>query len=143
MTEMSYLQGKVFKRSLPVFQGAPPAGALGLKRLALAQGELANFYDGQEGIRYLAYIELRAGTVRGNHWHRVKEEQIYVISGELRLIVQERESGERVSIQLQPGDLVLIAPGVVHALETVGSGQAIEFSKTRFDPADIQRLQLV
>ncbi len=143
MTEMSYLQGKVFKRSLPVFQGTPPVGALGLKRLALAQGELANFYDGQEGIRYLAYIELRAGTVRGNHWHRVKEEQIYVISGELRLIVQERESGERVSIQLQPGDVVLIAPGVVHALETVASGQAIEFSKTRFDPADIQRLQLV
>jgi uncharacterized RmlC-like cupin family protein len=143
MTESSYLQGKVLKRSLPVLQGSPPADALGPKRLLLPQGELANFYDGQEGIRYIAYIEMREGTVRGNHWHRVKEEQIYVISGELLLVTQDRESEERASVELRKGDLAFISPGIAHALKTVAPGQAVEFSRTKFDATDVQRLKLL
>jgi uncharacterized RmlC-like cupin family protein len=143
MNESSYLHGKVLKRSLPVFHGAPPADAHGPKRLDLPQGELANLYDGQEGIRYIAYIEMREGAVRGNHWHQVKEEQIYVLSGKLLLVAQEGEFEERVSVELLPGDLAFLAPGVAHALKTLEPGQAIEFSKTRFNPADVQRVKLV
>ncbi len=139
----SYLQGKVLKHSLPVFEGAPRSDVLGPKRLLLPQGELANFYDGREGIRYIAYIDLRSGSVRGNHWHRVKEEQMYLISGELVLVAQEREAGERVSVQLRPGDWAFIAPGVIHALQIIASGQAIEFSKTPFDPADTEKFALI
>ena len=143
MNESSFLHGKVLKRSLPIFQSTPPADALGPKRLTLPQGELANIYDGQEGIRYIACIELREGTVRGNHWHQVKEEQIYVVSGKLLLVAQEGESGQQISVELQPGDLAFIAPGVAHALKTLVAGQAIEFSKNRFNPADVQRVKLV
>lgn len=143
VTPASYLEGKLLVRSLPVFQTAPPADALGPKRLVLPQGELANFYDGQEGICYIAYIELRPQSVRGNHWHRVKEEQIYVISGELVLVAQELESGTRATVELHAGDWAKIAPGIVHALKTLQAGQAIEFSKTRFDPSDIQKLTII
>ena len=143
MSRTSYFEGKVLKHSLPSFQGAPPAGATGPKRLALPQGELANFYDDQEGVRYLACIELRPGTVRGNHWHEVKEEQIYVISGELLLVVQERESGARQELELRPGDLALIRPGIAHALKTAAPGYAVEFSRTKFDPSDIKKLTVI
>jgi hypothetical protein len=143
MTETKYLDGKVLKRSLPLFQGAPPADAHGPKRLVLPQGDLANFYDDDAGIRYAAFIEMRSGGVRGNHWHRVKEEQVYVISGELLLVAQDGETGPRVSVRLAAGDLAIIACGVAHAIKTVEPGQAIEFSQTRFDAADVQRFTLI
>ena len=143
MTEERFLDGKVIKRSLPVFQNSPPRGVVGPKRLLLAQGELANFYDGDEGIRYLALVELRVGQIRGNHFHRVKEEQIYIISGEVRLVTQSGDENTRVSIELRPGDLVMIATGVAHALKPIEAGCAVEFSKTRFDAADVERVQLV
>ena len=109
----------------------------------LAQGELANFYDGDEGIRYIALIEMRLGQVRGNHVHRVKDEQVYVLSGQLLLVAQDGEAGERINIDLHPGDLVSIATGVAHAIKPMQTGYAIEFSRARFDPADSQKVMLI
>jgi mannose-6-phosphate isomerase-like protein (cupin superfamily) len=143
MSEMKYLEGKVLKRPLPVFHGSPPAGTVGAKRLLLPQGELAQFYDAPEAIHYIAFIELRSDGIRGNHWHRNKEEQIYVISGELLLVAEDRESHSRVEISLKAGELALIACGVAHALKTVMEGKAIEFSKSCFDPTDVERFTVI
>jgi len=143
MNEISFLDGKVVKRSLRIFEGAPPAGTIGPKRLILPQGELANFYDEPEGIRYLAYIELRQDSIRGNHLHRVKEEQVYIIQGEALLVIQEPSSGKKESINLSPGDLVKISTGIAHALKAVQRGHGIEFSTAQFDPTDIERVKLI
>ena len=138
-----FLSGKVHKTSLPSFQ--PPTGpeAPVLKRLQLTQGELAQFHDAEVPIHYLAYIELRTGTVRGNHYHLLKEEFVYVIAGELTLMVEDLDSKARATIQLQTGDLAFIATRVAHALQVVKDGHAIEFSRARFDPADTHRNPLV
>jgi hypothetical protein len=85
--ETTLLQGKVKIWALPEVQPGP--SDLLLKRVMLPQGELAQFYDGEEGVRYIASIELHAGTVRGNHYHKIKREYVYIISGKLRLLVQE------------------------------------------------------
>ncbi len=143
MSETSFLEGKVLKRSLPVFHGAPPVDAMGSKRLLLPQGELAQLYDGAEGIRYLACVELRTGGIRGNHFHRAKEEFVYVISGELLLLAQDGREGARVSIRCQAGDLAMIATGIPHAIQTIEPGYAIEFSKTQFDATDVERFTLI
>ena len=134
MTESKFLAGKVRKWSLPVVEGA--AGDYSLKRLLLPQGELARIYDAEEGIRFIAFIELRAGTVRGNHFHQAKEEFVYVIQGEVTLVVEDTASKVRDFVPLRTGDLAFIPTGIAHALQTTTSGQAIEFSTARFDPAD-------
>lgn len=141
--ESAFLSGKVLRKSLPAFQ--PPTGpdAPSLKRLLLPQGELAQFHDGPEPIHYQAYIELREGTVRGNHYHEVKEEFIYLVQGELLLVVEDIDSKARDSITLQTGDLASISTRVAHALKTLKNGHAIEFSKARFDAADTHRYPLV
>jgi hypothetical protein len=139
----TFLDGKVSKRSLPVFQNSPPANAPGPKRLLLPQGELANFYDEDGGIRYIAFVELRIGGVRGNHFHRVKEEQFYLSSGAVTLVAQELETNKRVSVDLIPGDLMIIATAIAHAFEPTKAGHAVEFSKTRFDAADVHRFVLI
>lgn len=143
MSEITLLGGKVTKRALAIVHppSVPESGTL--KRLLLPQGELAQFYDGEDGIRYIAQIELQAGSVRGNHYHKVKEEWVYLITGEVNLILQDLESKARENVLLAAGDLVFIKTGVVHALQVMKSGQAIEFSTARFDPADIYREKLV
>src|SRR5262245_5654126 len=139
MTEARFLCGKVLKRSLPVVH--PPSSVDGpiLRRLLLPQGELAQFYDDEDPIRYLAYIELRVGAVRGNHYHKIKAEWIYVVQGEVILAVESVESGARERLTLKAGDLAFVSPGIAHALQTLQAGVAIEFSQVRFDAADIHR----
>ena len=65
MPETTLLAGKVLKRSLPTLQLPLGLDAPTLKRLLLPQGELAQFYDAEEGMRYMAFIELLSGQVRG------------------------------------------------------------------------------
>ncbi len=140
MTESKFLAGKVCKWTLPVVE--KPPGPYKLKRLLLPQGELANIYDADEGIHFLTFLELRADSIRGNHYHKAKEEFVYVIRGGVSLDVEDIDSKERDLIPLQSGDIALIQPGVAHALRTTEAGQALEFSRQRFDPQDTYRYQL-
>src|SRR3954453_20335966 len=104
MSEEVLLSGKVKIWRLP--EGQPGVNEAGLKRLMLPQGELAQFYDDEEGVRYIASIELKAGTVRGNHYHKIKREYVYVLAGKLRLVVQELGNGRQEEIELEGGSLV-------------------------------------
>ena len=137
MAESEYLAGQVVKWSLPLITGRPGPDAPALKRLLLPQGELAQVYDAEEGIRYMAVIEARVGCVRGNHYHKVKRERIYVLQGELLVVVEDIQTKARASVPLQTGDLLFIQTGIAHALQTVEPGLAIEFGLARFDTADI------
>ena len=143
MSHLIYLAGKVSKLSLPSLQ--PPLGAAAplLKRLLLPQGELAQFYDAEEPIRYMALAEIRPGWARGNHYHKFKKEMLYVIQGEISLVVQEITQGTRESVSLQVGDVAVIETGVAHAVRASAPGQVLEFSPVRFDPADTYRFPLV
>ncbi len=137
------LGGKVVKYTLPLVSAPPSPEAPRLKRLMLPQGELAHFYDGPEGIQYLAFLDLCAGAVRGNHYHKLKHELFYVISGEVLLVVQELESTERASFSVRAGDLAIIPTGIAHAVKTQHPGHAIEFSPERFDATDVYRFPLI
>jgi uncharacterized cupin superfamily protein len=142
MSQQSYLGGKVLHQSLPLVHAPVGPEAPSLKRLLLAQGELAQVYDAAEGIRYLAVIELREGNPRGNHYHKVKEEFVYMMQGEVSLVAEDIESKARETVRLQAGDLAFIQTGVAHALQVLRSGLAIEYSTARFDAADIYRYAL-
>jgi hypothetical protein len=137
MAESEYLAGKVVKWSLPVISGRPGPDAPTLKRLFLSQGELAQVYDSDDGIRYLAVIEARMGSIRGNHYHKIKEEWIYVLQGELLVLVQDIKNNEHAPVSLRTGDMLRIQTSIAHLMRTVEPGQAIEFSKARFSAADI------
>ena len=143
MTETSFLAGKVSKWTLPEVQPGPGGNEPVLKRLMLPQGELAQLYDSEEGVKYIAFIELRKDSVRGNHYHKLKKEYLYMLSGTVTLVLEDTATQERQSCQLTRGDLALIHPGIAHSLQVTESGQAVEFSPNRFDAADIYRLKLV
>jgi len=139
MSETRHAGGRVVCRALPVF--VPPTGpqAPEERRVQLPQGELAQLRNGGEAIGYLAVLELRPGTVRGNHVHRRKRESVYVIEGSVRLVVADPDTGQREDRVLGPGDLVFIPPGVPHALAPLTAGRALEFAPEPVDPSDTER----
>jgi mannose-6-phosphate isomerase-like protein (cupin superfamily) len=139
VVQKMFLGGRVRKITLPTLTAPPDSPLSGIKRLLLEQGELAQFYDGEEGMRYIAAIELHPGAVRGNHYHKSKIEWLYLLQGELVLRVMGVGDGTRDSLVLMPGELAVIPAGVAHALHTRAPGYAIEFSPIRFDPADTYR----
>jgi mannose-6-phosphate isomerase-like protein (cupin superfamily) len=142
MSHDSAFGGRATRTSLPAVEpGAvnqPP-----LKRLILLQGDLAQLYDADEGLRYLAWLELISGSVRGNHYHREKREFFYLISGRVDLVLEDPDSGARVKWQLASGDLVFLEPGIVHAYCPTADGQAVEFSPQRFRVEDTLRKVIV
>ena len=133
----------MIKRSLPLIRGPAGTDAPRLKRLLLPQGELAQFYDSEEGIRYMALVELYPGRNRGNHYHEFKEELIYVFDGKTQLLVEDIDTKSHASLSIARGDLIIIPTRIAHALQPTEPGRAIEFSKARFAPNDIFPYPLV
>jgi len=126
------LNGKVSVETLPI---AASVNDSGLKRLLLDKGELAQFYNSSEPIHLIAYVEFPDGSTRGGHYHPSREEKIYIIRGHMILAVQDIESGEYEVCEIAEGDLISISPKIAHAIKTVKSGHAIEFSSKTFDTA--------
>jgi mannose-6-phosphate isomerase-like protein (cupin superfamily) len=108
-------------------------------RIISPKGELAVLGDGSISIHHLAYVELRAAMVRGDHYHKLRHEYFYLISGALKLNLQDVSTGERASIEMKAGDLAYITPGIAHALHPLKEGHGIEFAVEQFDQADVYR----
>jgi mannose-6-phosphate isomerase-like protein (cupin superfamily) len=142
-TPISLWNGKVRKISLPVFDNPAESAPTEPKRLRLGQGELAQIFTGSPGIHYLAALELRAGTLRGNHSHERKHEFVYVISGRMEIVCEETKAHHQERFICQAGDLVEIAPGIAHAFRVLESGTGLEFSPQEFDASDVQRCRLL
>lgn len=134
----SFLDGKVIRDRLPIIHGRPAPGQVlpPLKRLLLPQGELAQIHNGEPGLQYLAWIDLPAGGIRGNHVHQRKKESIYLIAGELRVYLEDLATGARADFLMEAGDRVFIPPGIAHALQPVKAGHALEFAPDPLDPTD-------
>ncbi|RGC69456.1 hypothetical protein C5N14_09285 [Micromonospora sp. MW-13] len=121
-------------RRLPVTSPPIPQGG---GRVRSAAGELAKIVDGGS-YRYLAYLEFlpEAGRPRGNHYHAARTETLYVISGRLRGVFLDLDSGERVEALLEAGDLVTLAPRCAHVFQALERAQAVELADRPYDPAD-------
>ena len=139
----SHLEGGVVLHRLPAIPVSAASGAPERKRLLLPAGELVQLTEGGTPFRYLACLELREGTERGNHLHRRKQEAFYLLSGKVTLFGVDPRREVRVELALEEGDLVFIAPGIAHGLRVVQSGFAVEFSPEPFDPADTERHPVV
>ncbi|MBX3731790.1 MAG: cupin domain-containing protein [Verrucomicrobiae bacterium] len=136
MTQESHLGGGVIRHRLPVRPPETGADATEPRRLALPSGELAQLTDGRTAFRHIACLELREGTLRGNHRHEQKQEWFYLVAGRVTFFAVDPDSGQRMELKVEPGDLLEVAPGVAHALRVEAPGLAVEFAPQPFDPAD-------
>ena len=107
------------------------------KRLLQDRGELALIADGQP-FRHLGYFSLNPGEkfFRGGHYHKVKTEHFYVISGELEVSLVDLETDEETTIRLRSGHRVEIRPMCAHRFRAIERAQVIEYYDALYDPED-------
>lgn len=80
---------------------------------------------------------IRAGQKLSLQYHEVKEETIYLFSGEMIFTVQEND--DLVVKTLKPGDEYHIPPGTRHRMEAVQDCHVFEVSTPELD--DVVRLE--
>ncbi len=80
---------------------------------------------------------IRAGQKLSLQYHKIKEETIYLFSGEMLFTVQE--GGDLVVKRMRPGDEHHIPPGTRHRMEAVQDCHVFEVSTPHLD--DVVRLE--
>ncbi len=85
-------------------------------------------------------LEVKAGKKSSFHFHNKKYETFYVVHGHLRMRVRP-EGGAEEYFEMQAGDILDIAPGLVHQFTALQDSTIIEFSTQHFDD-DSHRVEL-
>jgi quercetin dioxygenase-like cupin family protein len=93
-------------------------------------------------------LHIKAGQALSVQYHNVKDETVYLLSGELVYRVQEgdaRQGGEAArglamkDMKLKRGEAFRISPGTVHQMEAITDCDILEVSTNHLD--DVVRLQ--
>jgi mannose-6-phosphate isomerase-like protein (cupin superfamily) len=114
---------------------------------ALDQGTAPRYVDkpwGNELIwvltdRYCGkVITIDAGRRLSLQRHKVKDESVYVVSGLLRLHLED-DSGKIQAIDLGPGGTRRVPPGRKHRFEALERVELVEISTPELD--DVERLE--
>ena len=126
------MTSKIFVESIPVTGDPRP-----IRRLIQPRGELALIEDGNS-FRHLGYFSIRKGEgyFRGGHYHLNKVEYLYIIEGKVLLSHVDLDSGEKSSIQLEPGHKVTIQPRCAHRFDALEDVRVIEYFDSVHDPRD-------
>lgn len=84
----------------------------------------------KEDIEHVSIIEThQGGLIRGNHYHKLSTQHIFMTKGSLRYWYQPVDKSEPVqSVLVQEYEMVSTPPFEVHALEMIEKSQFIVFS---------------
>jgi mannose-6-phosphate isomerase-like protein (cupin superfamily) len=83
-------------------------------------------------------LHVRAGEALSVQMHRVKDETLFLLRGEIRLRVGP-SAGALVEVPLREGESVRLPPETVHAMEAVTDADVLEASTPHLD--DVVRFQ--
>ncbi|MEP7383770.1 MAG: cupin domain-containing protein [Gemmatimonadota bacterium] len=84
-------------------------------------------------------LHITAGQALSVQYHEVKDETIYLLSGEMKYWVQLEGEVELRDMRLQEGDAFRITPGTVHYMEAVTDCDVLEASTPELD--DVVRIK--
>lgn len=88
-------------------------------------------------------ITSKAGTIRGNHFHKIATEVFIIITGEVEIHLQRVENGKKVGERevyvVNEGDVFLIEPYVNHTFFVKKDSKWINLLSELFDKDDFLR----
>jgi mannose-6-phosphate isomerase len=88
--------------------------------------------------RYVGKIlHINRGESLSLQYHEIKEETLYVVSGELRLTIEH--DGDRRELMLRKGECFHIPPRLTHRMEAIVDTDVAEVSTPELD--DVVRLE--
>lgn len=94
-----------------------------------ARGQISDIFY-KAAIEHVAIIESKqAGLIRGNHYHKLTTQHIFMTKGSLRYWYQPVDKSLPVqSVLVQEYEMVSTPPLEVHALEILEPNQFVVFS---------------
>lgn len=95
-----------------------------------SRGDISDiFYN--HPIDHVAVINSKKGAFRGDHYHKLTTQHIYMTKGSLRYYFRKvNEGNDKVkSVVVKEGEMVTTGPNEVHALEILEDNQFIAFSE--------------
>jgi len=124
-----------------VIEQLPMGGNNSLERRIFSEkGEMAQILNRtDEAFRQLVYWELdstNSDQERGHHCHERRIERIYVLTGELELLLKDIDSSDSKKVIIKAGNRVTIGPRVAHAYRSLMYSQVLEYSPEPYDPID-------
>jgi mannose-6-phosphate isomerase len=82
-------------------------------------------------------LHIKAGEALSVQYHTIKDETVYLLSGQLKYRVWEGD--KPVDVKLEIGDAFRVTPGTVHQMEAVTDCDILEVSTPHLD--DVVRLK--
>jgi quercetin dioxygenase-like cupin family protein len=82
-------------------------------------------------------LHIKAGEALSVQYHTVKDETVYLMSGQLKYRIWEGDKA--VDVKLEIGDAFRVTPGTVHQMEAVTDCDILEVSTPHLD--DVVRLK--
>ena len=78
------------------------------------RGAITNLFEGR--IEHIALITSKKGSVRGNHYHKLDHQYIYLVSGAFESYSCDVSNPKKkLVLQVKPGDIVNTPPLTAHA----------------------------
>ena len=90
------------------------------------RGVITDLLNGVE-LRHIGLLKSKAGSVRGNHYHKLAAQYTYVVSGKLEFAAQEPGEAVETTV-LSPGDLMLTGPNCAHAMRFLEDSEIMTFT---------------
>jgi mannose-6-phosphate isomerase-like protein (cupin superfamily) len=91
------------------------------------------------GVLEFHRIDFKAGGVCSKHKHQFKWNGFYVVSGQMKIRVWQKDYDLIDETILGPGDFTRVKPGLMHSFEGLEDGVAFELYWAEFNHDDIQR----
>jgi mannose-6-phosphate isomerase-like protein (cupin superfamily) len=117
------------------------------RRIFSEKGEMAQILNrADEGFKQLVYWELdstKPDQERGHHCHERRIERIYVLTGELELLLKDIESSDSEKVIIKAGNRVTISPRIAHAYRSLMYSQVLEYSPEPYDSTDTYPYKVV
>lgn len=113
----------------------------GAKRWDEEKGEFAQICYREEA-RHIAFFTIRAGFWRGMHYHEKKEETFYVISGRIRGVFVDLDTGEREEHVLVRGRRLRVGVRCWHVFYGIEDSSVVEYSPQVYDRQDAYRADM-
>jgi dTDP-4-dehydrorhamnose 3,5-epimerase-like enzyme len=113
----------------------------GAKRWEEEKGEFAQICYAEEA-RHIAFFTIRKGFCRGRHYHEKKAETFYVVSGRIKAVFVDLDTGERAEHVLEKGDRLRVAPRCWHVFYGVEDASVVEYSPQVYEKSDAFRPEI-
>ncbi len=93
-----------------------------------ARGEIRDILA-HEAIDAVTFLTIKAGSVRGNHYHEHTVQWDYVLSGAIECYSQQGADGHVQHATVRPGDLVRHEINEWHALKALEDASMLSLTK--------------